>query len=1044
MISPGKDGTLTSVDVEGEVHQISSLTSFSTEDTQSEGSLSGEVCDRLEDLDSTKGGLDAQKAQILAHQIECLEKLQVMAKTRPIKVQHFQWDTWHDFRHCRTEGHDALIYTRGILLNEVVFDFDHIRWDDVRDKARTLVTYLDGIHAPHLNAYSGGKGVHINLFLSHRLDFLDDAFLNELKDQDVDVQRVLRETIFDAIVREAGLPVARFKGGQKVEGLDRGKVSWSKSGDGSQIRMVGTPRDDGRFKTTILEIPDHKPEPGPMPVFPSERPQPWDYAAYRPLVEKALRDTLVKYKASSTRSVSYAGGLRELPCCKRLLDGSKEGSRDCGALTLAMFCHKTGLDQEEAKRVMAEYNSKCENMTPDHERAFLAKIGYVYGNGRMPSCEWVRSNLGLCQRASCPLEAQRKDAAVNKGPKEGGRVHLAESILSAAERHGVRVFKNASKRAYASYRINGHAEIWPVESANFAEWLRWICYKDEKMILPSEALNAALATLKTMARFDGEQVTLDLRVAKHDGSFWYDLGRDDWRVVRIHPDIAPHGWEIIEAPTHMFWRSDDLLPMPEPVPAANADAFWGMINLPQDPGERLVFKCQVVSFLIPGIAHALLSLFGKMGCAKTDAAKIIKLAIDPSDMDKLKLADDRNVNNTLEEHYLAFLDNVSKIKRDTADILCRGIDGDSSSDRKLCTNREQERYKFQRCVMIASVEDVISEFTDLAQRSNQFELPYIEEMARIEATDLYERVEPLRATTLGFFLTIVSKAMAEHERMKAEQRGRLPRMADFSTWCESISRSMGFPKGEFTKSYFAKIGMGVEASINANALAQAILVLLNGTEADGGYAASADKTFRDLTDMAGRYSIPIKGEDWPKSPNSLGGKMANIVENLRGSGIIFEKKKANELNEVEKKLMLDSSQQIVSVGRRAGFGEVQRGQTVYLFKWKRSEEKPPTPISEDPVTMPVSVVTMSQAREEHRNTDASVPERGSCYDAAPPLPHPVGEAEEGFEKLLGEISRCNRRASHFESLDPKNKERIVLLLKRGSVTESADGYLSLR
>lgn len=616
-------------------------------------------------------------------------------------------------------------------------------------------------------------------------------------------------------------------------------------------------------------------------------------------------------------------------------------------LDYAVRCKKAKATTDEAKVLIRELmlvNLKGqfdEDMTKDKVDVLVDSIfgkdiaidkgGFQCGEQRKrcaDSCtEW--------QKSRCPIYKQRVADA------KSDRTNPAAAIIEIAQKNGLKLFKNASKRGYASFQEGGHAEIWPIESSNFSGWLIRKCYDGGNGFIPSaEALASTIRTLNALS-YDEELVTLDLRVAQYDGSIWFDLCRDDWKVVRINPSIEPNGWEIIDAPKHLFWRSISMLETPEPVPCDNANTFWSVINLPKDEGDKIVLKSNIGSFLIPDIAHALIELYGKSGCGKTESARAIKTEFDPCDDVDVTLYDVRNIHNVLEEHYIAFLNNVSDTKdkssgftRGVADICCKAIDGGGASERKLGTNRDQERYKYRRCIIVAGIDDVIPQYSDLGRRSNTFQQPFISGKGKVGKTELEAKFESCRAETLGYFFTIVSKAMTIYETMKSEPKIETEGLADFCLWGEAISRAMDNAPGAFTKAYDDKIISGTVASLESNDLAEAITYLMDGYEATGGWAGSHKAAFEALTAIAVERSIPTKGDQWPRKPGDINGKMARIVEDLRKNGIHYERfERASSMTAEDRKIMEKSSKESVATRSPAGKSEVQAGRPVLMFRW---------------------------------------------------------------------------------------------------------------
>ena len=107
---------------------------------------------------------------------------------------------------------------RGILWNEVLFDFDFPRWDQNVFWVHRLGMLLDALRIPHYVFPTGGKGIHVSLFLAP-----------ESRPKDWDWKDV-RVSVWDWICQKLGIQT------------DKSRVNWSDTSQGALIRAEGGAR----------------------------------------------------------------------------------------------------------------------------------------------------------------------------------------------------------------------------------------------------------------------------------------------------------------------------------------------------------------------------------------------------------------------------------------------------------------------------------------------------------------------------------------------------------------------------------------------------------------------------------------------------------------------------------------------------------------------------------------------------------------------------------------------------------------------------------
>jgi len=304
---------------------------------------------------------------------------------------------------------DDVILTRQILRSEIVFDFDCDTWKKVSNSARKLTEYLDEHNIPYIMAYSGGKGIHVHVFLDKTTLNLDDEeeVLTDVGICGIDFARLVRKTIFDDIVKQAKLQVSSPK---DRNGLDTTKVYFStEQGKGSLIREFGCMRKTGKVKSFITEIPDNIPEIYEKDaVFPSEI-KLASITRWSCKINKELAECIKnEYRKSREPEITVECAAIELPCYKNIIGGVDKGVRNLAAFSLGRLGALVGNSEEDTLKDIEEF---CKNSQYKYNEAVQSvKSAYRYKD-KKKLCGTICMNFGseVCKKQTCPIYKQQGD-----------------------------------------------------------------------------------------------------------------------------------------------------------------------------------------------------------------------------------------------------------------------------------------------------------------------------------------------------------------------------------------------------------------------------------------------------------------------------------------------------------------------------------------------------------------------------------------------------------------------------------------------------------
>ena len=473
-----------------------------------------------------------------------------------------------------------------------------------------------------------------------------------------------------------------------------------------------------------------------------------------------------------------------------------------------------------------------------------------------------------------PAESEQPEG--EKKPAKNSRTSFVDLVLEKAK-----LFHNADNQPFASITINGHVETYSMESRLFRLWLSGFHFKEKSAALSSDAEKEMLRTLQAEALYNGEEREVTLRLAEHDGKLYFDLADRDWRVVEISGD----GWKIVpsaEAPVR-FVRRLAMLPLPEPVTGGKLDEMRSFMNVEDDATWALVASWLVMT-LHPSGPYPILSVTGEQGSAKTSFCKLLRSTVDPNRADLRAVPkDERDLMIAATNSHLMAYDNLSGITQELSDSLCRIATGAGFATRTLHSNDEETIFSVRRPILTNGIIDATG-FPDLLDRTVSIFLRAIPDHKRREEHELWQGFNKAKPRILGALLSAVSHALKHRDLVQLTHR---PRMADFARWAVAAEEGIGLAKGAFFEAYESNRSSSNELALD-NPIAVELQTFMESLT-DSVWIGTATDLFKALNLMiANRGELAKDKYGWPKSANSLSGKLRRLAPNLRRIGIEVE------------------------------------------------------------------------------------------------------------------------------------------------------------
>ncbi len=444
----------------------------------------------------------------------------------------------------------------------------------------------------------------------------------------------------------------------------------------------------------------------------------------------------------------------------------------------------------------------------------------------------------------------------------------ATAMVRLSLEAGVELWHTPTGDPFITIAVDGHHEHYPLVSRATRDYLTRLHYVDSRKAPNPTALQAAIATLSGMARFDGAEHDVHVRVAGGDDDYVFlDLGDASRRAV----EVTPAGWRIISHPPVRFRRPRGMLSLPVPVCGGSIEELRPFINVATDKDFTLV-GAWVLAALRPRGPYPIKVLMAEQGGAKTTTTRVLRLLIDPNEADVRRPP--RNTEDLMiaatNGHVVAF-DNISRLSEDLSDNLAVLATGGGFAVRQLYTNREEEIFQAQRPIILNGISQIATR-GDLLDRAIVTTLPPIPDERRKDEAVFWQEFDRARPRILGALLDAVSCGLRVLPDVHLERK---PRMADFAVWSVAVEPACPWPEGTFLDAYAGNRQGAVEATLDGDPVADCV-------RAVAPWSGTAKELLAELNKQT---SEPIqKRKNWFSRPRQVSDALRRLAPGLRRVG----------------------------------------------------------------------------------------------------------------------------------------------------------------
>jgi hypothetical protein len=433
---------------------------------------------------------------------------------------------------------------------------------------------------------------------------------------------------------------------------------------------------------------------------------------------------------------------------------------------------------------------------------------------------------------------------------------------------------------FATVLINGHTESFTTKSSAFYDWLiREYGERNQirvgSKICPlapsAQPLKEAINALSAKAVKSPEHQAA-VRVAGHDGLIYLDLGTSDWSVV----EVLGSGWRIISNPPVRFVRPAGFRPLPVPIRGGSIDELRNFLNVASDADFVLIVAC-LIAALRPTGPYPVLVINGEQGSGKSICCRVLRRLLDPNGAElRSDTRKEEDVFLAAKNGWVLALDNLSYLRNDFSDTICRIATKGGFATRKLYFNDEEFFLEVCRPVLLNGIPPLASSRADLADRAIVISLPTMDETKRLPEEDFWLAFETAAPRILGALLDGLSGALRSYRSIKIQ---RSSRMIDFVKWAEAGWQALGVQPGTLESAYIANRSSAIEDAIDADLVATAIVDLVNK---QGQFQGTATKLLSELEQYV---LLTHRNRNWPKDATRLSGHLRRAAPLLRPRGI---------------------------------------------------------------------------------------------------------------------------------------------------------------
>lgn len=415
-------------------------------------------------------------------------------------------------------------------------------------------------------------------------------------------------------------------------------------------------------------------------------------------------------------------------------------------------------------------------------------------------------------------------------------------------------------------------EVHPIASEEVKHFINHAYMKKDQPILRGVDVERIKDELSAQAFYSKNTQDISVRIAKVDKGIEIDLNDSKGQCVSVDAS----DWAI-KPTSSLFSRPISMKEMTTPQKGGHFDLFKKHFKTRTDEDLTLIIGF-MLACLCPTGPYPILVIQGEQGTAKSTTCAMIKRLVDPSQGDGRGISrSEQDLFIAAENNHLLAFDNVSNIRNELSDALCRFSTGGTFTTRALYSNKTESMTSICKPVMLNGITNFIQRH-DLASRSIIIQLDVISQEERKTQQDVWASFETDLPFMLGVLMNGVSSALRNLEHINLKS---LPRMADFAKWGTAAEEGIGWESGQFLSAFTDNQSETVQELLGNDPLAIGIQEFMNKRDAMT-WEGTATSLLNEL-----EYHKPDHEQSrlWPNSASQFSRTLKRLAPSLRQSGI---------------------------------------------------------------------------------------------------------------------------------------------------------------
>lgn len=429
--------------------------------------------------------------------------------------------------------------------------------------------------------------------------------------------------------------------------------------------------------------------------------------------------------------------------------------------------------------------------------------------------------------------------------------------------------------------------VYSLKSPKVEKYYRNIA-KYNKLRPRKSHIDEVTAEIATYDKDDVDEVSVSIRsfYSVNDDVVIIDLG--DGNSVTLKDGNVEYNKDVSDV---CFRSLDTMIPMIEP----NLDCDFKIVfkllkKYVNCTDKQLGLFVAYMTYILGhpkqcNLAYPLLFIQAEQGSGKSFITNnILRGLLDPNVNSSLRLPQkEKDFAIHCNSTFLLQYDNLSKINKDTSDLLCIAVTKGNVATRALYTDSGLSSLHLHAPIVINGIHSSVQE-SDLASRCLWLQLPKLPSAARRTEGELLAECEQDKSIIFGCLLQL-SAILRQAEKNAIVTHPS--RMMDFVKWLAAMESVLGQQAGILQLMYKENVKALSASGIKDDALVIALEKLIKSECKEKPWVGTPSMLLSHLADYEpSRYL--------PSGASALTRKLNTLVVSLEAAGIYFELGKSTE------------------------------------------------------------------------------------------------------------------------------------------------------